>query len=670
MMSARPASIATLPGLSSAVGGRKHKRDDSETPSEGSSRSRNKTKRVRFAETPPIEKKPLVETKNEAAVSNGKKKRASTLNTSVLFKKFVENALDEKAAGKNIHYEELRRKFQINPAEEDLAGREIPSSNELQMTLTALTNVVSRLDNTCSTLVKDIVNARWVGRDDMFVNTYVRFLGNLVSAQSNYMGIVSKMLVSNLSFLPRNTGRIPGYPIVERSQIYDRVHYALQFILDLVPTAATATLFPALIAEFPHRSERKLEHTRYLANVLRVIEYVPSLRHRLLAVITDRVIKIDIEIQVDLEELDEEEGEELEAELIEGSTNSKIALAIEEETEDESEEGEEADESAPPDTIKIVKETVDKLDSMLALLFNYFSSSFPTDAKFTNDPPHNAIATFEMMHNFFNTTILPTHRSRYTQFLIFWAAQKSPRFSDQLCVSLYEKATDNTRPVRARQAAASYLASYVARAKFMPTNDIRTVVRILCRWLAEFVDKRSAECTGPDVNRWAGFYAISQAVMYIFCFRFRDLREIDEDDDEDDFLAQQNAKWTAGLEVMNKVITSRFNPLKVCSPSVVDMFAKIAHHLQFLFCFSIIEQNKRRGIRREEEGMDAYFPFDPYELKKSKGWINDIYIAWQPVEGLDDDDDAASSDSSDEEDDDMNEENDVEDEDDESDPNL
>ncbi|KAA8906289.1 RNA polymerase I-specific transcription initiation factor RRN3 [Sphaerosporella brunnea] len=564
-----------------------------------------------------------------------------------MFKKFVVNALDERAIGKAVRYEELRHKFQANPANVDGENKP-PSSPEMQMTLSALTNVVSRLDQNCASLVQDIIAATWVGRDTLFVSAYVRFLGNLVSAHANYMGVVTKMLVRNFGMLPSSVGRLPGYPVVDRNEIYDRVHYALQYILELVPTAATSTLFPQLVAEFPHKSEKKLEHTCYLANMLRVVEYVPALRNKLLSVITDRVIKIDIEIQVDLDELDDDEGDEIEAELTGVALDDKELVTVDEESDDEEASNADEDEDVPEDSVKSLKETVDKLDSMLDLLFNYYSSYFDISDKDPSYLPASAINTFEMIHGFFNTTIMPTYRSRYTQFLLFWAAQKAPLFSDHFCVSMVERTLDNTRPVGIRQSAAAYIASYVARAKLMPQKDVRAVVRILCRWLSEFVDVRSVDCNGPDVNKFRPFYCVVQAVMYIFCFRWRELQEESEDE-----WGVIETSWTAGLDVMQKVITSKFNPLKICSPAVVDMFAKIANHLQFVFCFTIIEQNKRGGRGREEEMLDSYFPFDPFLLKKSRRWIDECYVVWTPVPGLEDDEDEEESDDDEADDEDV-----------------
>jgi RNA polymerase I-specific transcription initiation factor RRN3 len=520
------------------------------------------------------------------------------------------------------------------------------------MTLSALTNVVSRLDQNCATLVQDIIAATWVGRDTLFVSAYVRFLGNLVSAHANYMGVVTKMLVRNLGKLPSWVGRLPGYPVTDRNAIYDRVHYALQYILELVPTAATATLFPQLVAEFPHKSERKLEHTCYLANMLRVVEYVPALRNKLLSVITDRVIKIDIEIQVDLDELEDDEGDELEAELTGASLDDKDLVTVNEDSdgEEDSQDLDPSDEDRPADNVKSLKQTVDKLDSMLDLLFRYYAPYFDLSSTASKDPnylPASAINTFEMLHSFFNTTIMPTYRSRYTQFLLFWAAQKAPRFSDHFCVSMVERAIDNTRPVGIRCAAAAYCASYVARAKLMPTKDVRAVVRILCRWLSEFVDVRSVDCRVPDVNKFRPFYSVVQAVMYIFCFRWRELQE----EIEDDNFGTSEMCWTAGLNVMQKVITSPFNPLKICAPAVVDMFAKIANHTQFVFCYSIIEQNKRLGRGQEDMLLDSYFPFDPFLLRKSRRWIDDCYVVWTPIPGLEDEEEDSDDDEEDEEED-------------------
>ena len=359
-----------------------------------------------------------------------------------------------------------------------------------------------------------------------------------------------------------SAGKLPNHSPVKRSVIYERVHYALQFILDLVPTAAFSTLFPALISEFPHKSESKRAHVTYVTNLLRVIEYAPSLRNKLLTFITDRVIKIDTEIQADLDDLDDEQGEELEADIagaeIERNEGGTMTGA-EEDMEDEGdmEEGDDLSQEYGIDAVTNIKDTVDKLDVMLDILFSYYSKSFPN--KSVESPTQESIESYELIMKLFNGIILPTYRSRYTQFLVFWAAQKAPRFSETFCVTAITKALDNTLQPGPRQAAAAYVASFIARAKPMPGQYVQISTRVMCRWLGAFVDQRSAECEGPDVSRWGGFYSVCQAVMYIFCFRWKDLREVEEDE-----FGVIGERWMGFLQNLNKAITSKFNPLKVC----------------------------------------------------------------------------------------------------------
>ncbi|KAG0644810.1 RNA polymerase I-specific transcription initiation factor RRN3 [Tuber brumale] len=557
-----------------------------------------------------------------------KAKTTETNSTNSLFRKFVNNALDERAAGSNANFELLRRKFSADPGNEDA-----PSSLELQNTILALTNTVSRLNGSCSQLVGDIINCQWVARESGFVGSYVKLLGNLVSAHSNYMDLIVSMLVQHLVWLRSSAGKLPNHTPVKRSVIYERVHYALQFILDLVPTAACSTLFPALISEFPHKSESKKAHVTYVTNLLRVIEYAPSLRTRLLTFITNRVIKIDTEIQTDLDDLEDEQGEELEAEItgtgMEGNEGGTM-IGTEEEDEEEMEEGDDSSEEYGIDAVTNIKDTVDKLDFMLDLLFSYYSKSFTN--KSVESPTQESIENFGLIMKLFNSTILPTYRSRYTQFLVFWAAQKAPRFSDTFCAAAITNALDNALQPSTRQAAAAYVASFIARAKLMPGEYVQIATKVMCRWLGTFVDERSAECVGPDVSKWGGFYSVCQAVMYIFCFRWRDLREVEEDE-----FGVIGERWMGFLQDLNKAIVSKFNPLKVCSPAVVETFAKISSHFQLVYCFTIMEQNKRKGLSSQGE-LDSYFPFDPYNLKRSKQWIRGCYNEWEPIEGLEDED--------------------------------
>ena len=79
------------------------------------------------------------------------------------------------------------------------------------------------------------------------------------------------------------------------------------------------------------------------------------------------------------------------------------------------------------------------------------------------------------------------------------------------------------------------------------------------------------------------------------------------------------------------VLILPFGVTQVCLPSVVEMFARLTSRYELLFCYTILEQNKRlvlsTGISTSESGagatavqvanhLDCFFPFDPYTLKR------------------------------------------------------
>lgn len=103
-----------------------------------------------------------------------------------------------------------------------------------------------------------------------------------------------------------------------------------------------------------------------------------------------------------------------------------------------------------------------------------------------------------------------------------------------------------------------------------------------------------------------------------------------------------------------------FTIIQACSHIVVSEFARISNFLNFLYCFSIIESNQRSllggavgssnnnaaaasngnggvgGTRNQDRNaLEAYFPFDPYKLKRSMKWMEGYYVEWEPVPGLD-----------------------------------
>lgn len=445
---------------------------------------------------------------------------------------------------------------------------------------------------------------------------------------------------------------------------------ALKYLVRLIPSAS-GTLAPILSAKFPFSDGTKKVHMSYINNLIRIIEYAPELKAEIFALITEKLVKIDVQMQVDLDDLDDEVA----AAIVQAISLQPDRIDEEEEDEDDEDSDTDSvtsDESLNDNTsrIKEVQGNVEKMDAILDKLFSYYTPYF-------SDPDSVLAQTmFDTLLSHFRNIILPTYRSRHTQFLLFHFAQTSENLVDSFAGECVELAFKSGRPALLKQSAAAYLASFVARGAHVPPHVVRDVFDYIGTCLDTIRDENEQTCRGPDLQRYGTFYATTQALLYIFCFRWRDLLVSSSDDevfDDDDpaALLGQDLKWQVGVkELLYRTIYSKLNPLKICAPPIVEEFARIAHRLNFLYVYTLLEDNKRirlsqfalgaggRGVLREsafissaktdgeEESwhmLDAYFPFDPYQLPVSRRWIAADYVEWKGLPGVAEDEDVDNS---------------------------
>ena len=90
--------------------------------------------------------------------------------------------------------------------------------------------------------------------------------------------------------LPEGSSR----PLTRRV-VYDRIHYLLRHLIALVPTC-TSTLQPLLSCNFPHKRHNQIAQVTYIRNLLRVTGYCPEIADRILALVVDRAIQIDVSL--------------------------------------------------------------------------------------------------------------------------------------------------------------------------------------------------------------------------------------------------------------------------------------------------------------------------------------------------------------------------------------
>ncbi|OAX39021.1 RNA polymerase I-specific transcription initiation factor RRN3 [Rhizopogon vinicolor AM-OR11-026] len=586
-----------------------------------------------------------------------------------MFLAFVNNAILEKLNGHSKDFDDLVDQF--SPNKSTLAPN-VPSV-QLRVWLSALSHVLSRLERRHAPLVEAIVRLPWSTMDAAFVKSYIVFVGMLISARPEYLSLVLNRIAMGFTYqsgLLSVSSTVEGSSPLTRRVIYDRQHALLEHIFGLVPTLPSS-LAPLLVRNFPHKRQPQVAHVAYIRNLLRVTEYCGELSERVLGLIVDRALMVDVEIQVELEEL--EDSEPADSELFEFDPFDTVIGQEGDSSDDEEDfdddlsdlssdvssdsEGEDALTNA-----KHIHDMVSKLDAILKLVFDHFNklhSSIPTILVPSSSPPHPSttfdqdsqsherephalLATqFHTLLAIFDRTILRTFKSRYTQFLLFWYASLDPEFSDLFLGLLVDKAlfANATANGVERAAASSYIGSFVSRALFIDREGARRTVKVLSAFLGAHLDAVEAGNAASDNH--SVFYAIVQAVFLIFCFRWRDLQEeLDEQD-------VGRKIWISELGVVQRVITSDLNPLKVCSQNVVHQFARIAQATDFTYCFSILEANKRApypvfagavaGHAGPEE-LHTFFPFDPYKLPRSGEYIQGVYREWAAV-AIDDDED-------------------------------
>ncbi|KAF8521855.1 RNA polymerase I-specific transcription initiation factor RRN3 [Gautieria morchelliformis] len=626
---------------------------------------------------------------------------------------FVNNALLQKSKGIVEPFDELVSQF-LPGSESSGAGASVM---QLRLWVSALSHVVSQLERTHSALVEAVINMPWVTMDSIFVKSYISFVGMLVSARPEYLSLVLEKTARGFTFrssLHAIHGSVPegsSSPLTRRV-VYDRLHCLLEHLLSLVPTLPS-TLQPLLVRNFPHKRQEKADQQTYIQNLLRVTEYCPALADRILATIIDRAIQIDVEIQVEIEEIEVNDSSRDNEELFTLDPFDTVVGQEGSDSEDEegydgnlsdlsSDAGDDADDEESPieveQDITHVRDMVSKLDAMLKLLFDHFHrthSSLTTihSPSAAHDPQTNTIFTaspsrpppvpratpergydlrrsqFITLLSIFDRTILRTFKSRYTQFLIFWYSSLDPEFADIFQGTLLSKALfEGAQPIVTRAAAASYIASFVSRARFVGDDSAKQVMGLLCDFLEAHLDicDASGEAFDPLAAQHTLFYAVAQAAFLIFCFRWRDL-QVDDELEMDDLGIDSTShkKWIPKLDVMQRVVSSTLNPLKVCSPNVVEQFARVAQSTGFIYCYTILENNRRldphgsntstplksppssakhhtprsQHVQLLRDAADAdlttFFPFDPYRLPLSVSYIQGIYREWGSV-ALDD----------------------------------
>lgn len=476
-------------------------------------------------------------------------------------------------------------------------------------------------------LISIILRLPWLNRSQTVVEEYLAFLGNLVSAQTVFLRPCLSMIASH--FVPPRVIIKEGDIDVSDSEDeddnlpanFDTCHRALQIIARYVPSTPWF-LMPILVEKFPfvRKSERTLEC--YVHNLLRISVYFPTLRHEILELIIEKLLKLD----VNASRQDIEDAEETATQTCGGTDSTEGLFNM-----DEDEETEHDTKAGPARLDQMVHPVAERLDILMSLVLSYMKDVCYVDGKVDNSKTKDL---YRDLMNIFDKLLLPTHASCHVQFSMFYLCSFRLGFAEAFLEHLWKKLQDPSNPAIIRQAAGNYIGSFLARAKFIPLITVKSCLDLLVNWLHIYLNNQDSGAKAfCDVALHGPFYSACQAVFYTFVFRHKQL------------LSGNLKEGLQYLQSLNfeRIVMSQLNPLKVCLPSVVNFFAAITNKYQLVFCYTIIERNNRQMlpvIRSTTGGdsvqtctnpLDTFFPFDPCVLKRSKKFIDPIYQIWEDM---------------------------------------
>eukprot|EP00164_Ancoracysta_twista_P005823 GFYU01008008.1.p1 GENE.GFYU01008008.1~~GFYU01008008.1.p1 ORF type:complete len:600 (-),score=158.22 GFYU01008008.1:254-2053(-) len=477
---------------------------------------------------------------------------------------------------------------------------------ELEMYFAAMAQCVSSIKKEMTELTDFLFSYSLCCNDQTF-KSFGELMLNLLSAKTSFVEPALRSLVKG--FYAKKPDAVGN--VFSQDLAYHRIHQILEHVVKLIPMGTTC-LVRVIVECFPHRRQDVKTQESYLRNILMICQYVPDIVIPILSTIVDHLIQIDVEIRLD--EMEEEDFV-FEVELEEGMATGSLT-------------------PGNHDTLDVMAE---KLDVMMSVVFEFLHTHMP------NQP------LFMAFLDIFDRYILNTYKSKYTQFLVFYMCSTghiaTESFLEHLCQRLFDERAHGV----VRQACAAYVASFIARAKFVSEATVNTAMRILVSWLHDYINARDTPTTVPDPEAHQIFYSVVQAVCYIVCY-------------QSDVLLAGDGKVSEFKETYNlqRIVKCKLSPLQLCADAVSNEFARLLKLHGVMDCSDYLRRSVKLKVSARQvyektgvSNLEMFFPFDPYLLRKSSRYINTQYREWSAADSDagyssdDEEDDEVDSDSDD-----------------------
>uniref|UniRef100_A0A671MFH0 RNA polymerase I-specific transcription initiation factor RRN3-like n=1 Tax=Sinocyclocheilus anshuiensis TaxID=1608454 RepID=A0A671MFH0_9TELE len=417
---------------------------------------------------------------------------------------------------------------------------------------------VTQLGRDHEQLIYVVLKLPWLGRSQAVVEEYLAFLSNLVSAQTVYLRACLRMVVTN--FAPKRIRIQEGNVDISDSddedenlpRTFDHCHQALQLITRYVPSTSRF-MMPILSDKFPfvQKSSRTLEC--YVHNLFRVSVYIPDLRRDIIELIISKMLTLDVSApRSEIEEV--ESGAQQDAN---GASQDDCLFDM------VSPKHFRKPNACIPDGAVMVHPVAERLDTMMTVLLAYIKDICHVNGSLDIEKTK---ALYRDLVSVFDKVVLPTHASCHVQYYMFYLCSFRLGLAEAFLDHLWKMLHAPNQPPVLRQAAAGYMGSFMARAKFLPVSTVKACLDLLVPWLHLYINSQdSGSKAFCDVNLHGSFYTACQAVFYTLIFRHNAILEGN---------MKKGLAYLQGLN-LERIVMCQLNPLRVCLPAVTNMFAAI-----------------------------------------------------------------------------------------------
>ncbi|KAH9662241.1 RNA polymerase I specific transcription initiation factor RRN3 protein [Citrus sinensis] len=319
----------------------------------------------------------------------------------------VREALTSVQSGDNDNYNQL-------VAVMHLSGCLDPDNRALlETSLKALSGAVSYIDiSHHESLLVSIFGMSMWNSDPDIMDAMKGLIISLAASDGKYVDSCLTMLVSNFTPPSYFLDKLKEPHGIERKhQVLSRVHAALKSISDLVPLAPMR-LLPIVLQRMPtvhNKHERLKMIVVYTENMLKLESSTMGefVRSTMLMAVVDRLIDLDMEIGWD--------------DILHDDFSKGIFEMELEDVEEAADDAEQVGDELPSGFLSRKSLSgnliAELLDSLMVLTFEHLESCEGTGC---------LIEVFEILLQSFQITVLNTYKSKFAQFVVFYACALDP----------------------------------------------------------------------------------------------------------------------------------------------------------------------------------------------------------------------------------------------------